>query len=738
LARLSLTVGALLPYWAFLTFRVVFITDDYFASDIFNGELPGRALIGSLLRQGQLPVWTSSLCSGLPLAGSPADPIGLASFTLLPPGPALDLFIIVLLLVAAHGAYSLAMRFGADRVGAVLAGLAFAGSGYVACQLKHLAIVATVVWLPVGLVLLDAALAAGARSIPARWLRLAAFGLVFGNQVLCGFPQSAYICAIVYAAFVLFRTPTVWRLPVSSRARITLLGGVLTATVLGAAAGAVVLLPLSALGSISDRAEALGYDWSTRLAYWPPNALTFLFPYVNGDISNASYDGPPFFWEDYGYVGLLTLLLAVYAAVRQRRRAEVAFMIAMTVIAYLFVLGRATPIFHVAYLLIPGMKIFRFPTRFLIVVELGLAVLGAIGLTRLRTDLASTRVSAAFNGKAPAFVAIALCALTGVDLFIHQPRQNPTVDAATWLAPPASVPLLHDATASPRTFTPRHRDLHRLAFINAEGWKDVAPYYQMRDLLQPNLGGGFWNTPSADCYAGISASWYVNVWGDHNREAAMVPRLAAPDINAGVLKVHPLFGTVMKTYGVTHVLSPYPQQGSALPFAGRAGSAYVYRVNDARRVRFVRGGRAVTSDSEAVNYLLGGQFDPDREVLLHDASGAPVRAPEPSTAAAPGRASITYEDARHLVVEAEAPQDGYLLVADTYSPGWTARIDGHQTPIYRADVSIRALWLPRGRHLVQFTYDPPGLFRGAWITLLSLGTLLIWLVAAAVQSQRAA
>src|SRR5258708_38606383 len=108
-----------------------------------------------------MPVWTNQLCSGLPLAGSAADPVGLAAFTLLPPAPALDLFVIVLLLVAAHGAYSLARRFGADRPGSVLAGLAFAGSGYNASQLKHPGILSTVVWLPVGLVVIGRALCAG-------------------------------------------------------------------------------------------------------------------------------------------------------------------------------------------------------------------------------------------------------------------------------------------------------------------------------------------------------------------------------------------------------------------------------------------------------------------------------------------------------------------------------------------------------------------------------------------------
>ena len=100
-ARLFLTMGALLPYWRLLTFNVVYVTDDYFTSDIFNGEFPGRVLVGQLIRRGELPLWTTQLCSGLPLAGAPMDPLGLLAFALLPPAAALDLFVVVLLLIAA-------------------------------------------------------------------------------------------------------------------------------------------------------------------------------------------------------------------------------------------------------------------------------------------------------------------------------------------------------------------------------------------------------------------------------------------------------------------------------------------------------------------------------------------------------------------------------------------------------------------------------------------------------------
>src|SRR5262249_33326705 len=215
-ARAVLTLAALLPYWRVLTFGALYVTDDYFASDIFNGELPGRALAGQILRHREFPRWASALCSGVPLVGLPGDPIGVLAFALLPPAAALDVCVLVLVLAAAHGAYGLARRFGADRTGALLAGVAFSGCGYFAAQLKHLSIVSTVAWLPAGLVLLDRAFA----PAPARrslWLGL--FGLVFAGQVLCGFPQSTYISALVYGAFALFRaiehrramdTPRAW------------------------------------------------------------------------------------------------------------------------------------------------------------------------------------------------------------------------------------------------------------------------------------------------------------------------------------------------------------------------------------------------------------------------------------------------------------------------------------------------------------------------------------------------
>jgi uncharacterized membrane protein YfhO len=168
----------------------------------------------------------------------------------------------------------------------------------------------------------------------------------------------------------------------------------------------------------------------------------------------------------------------------------------------------------------------------------------------------------------------------------------------------------------------------------------------------------------------------------------------------------------------------------------------VYRIDGAARARFVPTARTVTTDREALVRLLDAGFDPDREIVLQEPSGSArpgVEAPAGASATtAASRPVVTYEDSRHLVIEAEAPQDGFLLLADTFYPGWTARVDGGATPVYRANLSVRGIRLPKGRHEVRFTYDAPGFMSGLLITLLSVSALLLWAGFAAYVGRRGA
>lgn len=716
--RIALTLGALVPYWPLVTFSVLFIPDDHFTSDLYNGELPGRLIVGRLIRRGEWPLWTSQICSGYPLDGAPADPLGLLLFALLPPAPALDALLLIILSVAAHGTYTLARRFGADAAGAVLAGIAFAGSGYFVTQLKHLSILSTVAWIPIGLVLIDSILAPpGVGNLRGRMIRTALLGLLYANQVLAGFPQAAYISGLIYGAFALFRVLTGWPLR-AVRTWLPLLAASAAALVLGAAAGAVVLLPLAEFTAVSDRVAPLDYRWATYTNFWPRNVFTFFIPYVNGDVTNGTYIGPPPFWENYGYVGLATALLAIYGAIRERRRVTVIFLVLMTAIAFAFILGPHTPIYYAAFKLVPGMDAFRAPTRFMVIVDLGLVLLAAVGLTRLR---------------APQIVKVAICAVTVVDLWIHQPRWNPMVPAGRWLAEPRTAAIVKADSSAPRTFTPQHRDVHRDTHDRNAGWRNLEPYYRLRDLLQPNLGGGYWGVPSADCYVGLAPRWYVTVWSYHYFENSFVAELGFRELHRGVLTTKPGLVNVLGSYGVTHLLSPFPATDEGLTLLANEQNAYVYRVAGSKRVRVVQSAHRMYTDAHAVARLRQPSFDPDREVLLVDAPASIQTAADAENGGQPeqgARAAITHEGPREIVIDAFSPKDAFLLLADMYYPGWTARVDGTATPVYRANVSTRAIALPKGQHTVQFTYEPSAFFRGLKMSLAAVAALIVWLGAA--------
>ena len=282
------------------------------------------------------------------------------------------------------------------------------------------------------------------------------------------------------------------------------------------------------------------------------------------------------------------------------------------------------------------------------------------------------------------------------------------VPAREWLAPPASVEIVRAARRSRARSRRAIATLHRRTFQLAHGWADIAPYFQLRDVLAPNLGGGYWGMPSADCYVGISPRWFVDVWGDHNREVALMAFLAAYNFEAGVLQ-----DPAESPDGPEGVWrDPHAQQlpgaGCGAPAGGPDGERL--RLQDRRRrARAVRAAAPARDRSPRPRSVSSIRPSiPIARCCWPTRRRRPVRLltrrrDAPSGAPAP-RAAIIRETQTEIVVEAEAAVDGFLLLADTFYPGWTAEVDGKPVALYRANLSVRAIQLPKGRHEVRFTY----------------------------------
>ena len=78
-------------------------------------------------------------------------------------------------------------------------------------------------------------------------------------------------------------------------------------------------------------------------------------------------------------------------------------------------------------------------------------------------------------------------------------------------------------------------------------------------------------------------------------------------------------------------------------------------------------------------------------------------------------------------ISADSPSAAYLVLTDTYFPGWKAFIGDLEVPILPADGAFRAIVAPPGQQKIFFRYMPVSFRMGLWITiasLLALGMLL--------------
>lgn len=751
---IALWFAVLAPYHQLIQGKELPIPSDIFVSDLADGEFPIRVEAGHIIRAGELPFWTSQIMTGAPFS---VDPLSLLLFTLFPPTLALGLLYGILLIITATGTYLLARHLGASRAGAFLSGFSFAWSGFFVCQMRHLGIIGTAALFPCALYCLEKAVShqggdqQTARLMPVArkllWLML--FSLCFGLQILAGFPQTVYICALVYGLLVCWRMSwLVWGRSFKEgiRQASILASGALGAVMLGTLMGMIQLLPLWELGTVSDRAGGISFEAATALPYPWICVLTFFCPYYLGDISNMSFQfqKTTLFWEVYGYAGMFTLLLALLAMgiglfrlirliarkklnsnAQEMKTGQIVFWSLVCLFSFCMVLGPLTPLYRLAFNVLPGFASFRFPTRFLFVTVLAITLLGGLGLTWLQTAF-SRFIPAHAVTRNRFMIGFLLVGMTIIDLVYHNQRQNPMVKASAWLDTPETARVIQSILPSGRVFSPDIGNQHRLAFSRAKGWAgDLTPYYLHRNLLQPN-SNLLHGIPTLNAYAGLSPSWVVDLIGDHNRYGLLLELSLEHATQA--------YFQWLQALSVQWLIFPKPQDTPFLIYKGQTSPvSHLYQLtNSLPRARFAKQVLRIDTVEDVKKKMLDGTLNPRLTTLLHsDQDFKTVKETLLSWANTHHVSSITnatvtmtVDRATKVVIETHSQQGGLLLLADTYYPGWTATINGAQTPILRVNLMHRGVLVPPGKQTILFRYQPWTVRWGISLSLLGFLSLV--------------
>ncbi len=107
----------------------------------------------------------------------------------------------------------------------------------------------------------------------------------------------------------------------------------------------------------------------------------------------------------------------------------------------------------------------------------------------------------------------------------------------------------------------------------------------------------------------------------------------------------------------------------------------------------------VDNDVQALGTLQDPAFDPKRSVVL---SGGTLTGRRARAVRCDHQELRTASD--RTAVQSGCP--GYLILTDSYYPGWSAEVDGEPATIHHADLYFRAIALEPGEHRLTLQYEP--------------------------------
>ena len=732
----ALTLAVLLPFVAWLQDGTLLG-----ARDTARLYAPLRPLVVDALRNGSLPLWNPHEGTGHPLLAEGLHgvlhPLSLLAALLAP--TSMNALLLAYLVAAALGAWVLARELGRSEVAAALCAITYGLSGFVTSMTDNLVFLAGAATLPW--------LVAGLRAC-ARPGALPLLGAAAGVccALLSGDVQSALV-GTALGAILAFEAGGRRAL---RRAGLGLSLGVLLA--------AVQWLPTLMNLQQTDRKLALGEAARRQWALHPLRLLELATPGLFGTragsmdaaLMRALGDSAPFAlpFANAVHVGLPVLLLASRGALADRG----ARWLAVTTLVLLWLaLGQHA---GAAQLLgdLPLWGSFRYAEKLTGALSLVLALLAARGLDR--------ELEATVPSWLPAAAAVAT-GLLGALLWFGEPLLALPADALAvafgnlrsgfgWVA--AATLAMAVLLALPQNGRGIRAWLLVIAMwsccVAALPWSIhpmpqgcVGPDWLAH--LEAPLPGVRIATPTPHDASPSQPDAWRRTWCE-------LPELGVPAFGAAVgvgqidlytgldpirfLKVYFAFGEqrwrALRRFGVTHVVAAVPvQAGDAETLAAATqGGRVVATSPDGGLQAWSVPHRPWASFASAASFAPTPQQTLVRlQALVARGSDEVVVQADAAPAVGSGRILALRRGAEQVEIEAEASSPALLVVNDAWSPGWTARVDGSPAPVLPADVLVRAVPFPAGRHRLAMTYDPPEVRAG--LALSGLGLVLLLVVA---------
>lgn len=90
--------------------------------------------------------------------------------------------------------------------------------------------------------------------------------------------------------------------------------------------------------------------------------------------------------------------------------------------------------------------------------------------------------------------------------------------------------------------------------------------------------------------------------------------------------------------------------------------------------------------------------------------------------------NLVVHEPGYIRINAAVEHGAYLVISDTYYPGWKGYVDGKEEAVLRANYIMKALLIPKGNHTIELRYEPASFKVGIAVTALTVLLLAVVLL----------
>lgn len=664
------------------------------SGDIKHIHFPYREFLRSSLFSGQIPFWNPYLFSGIPFLAHPYT----ASFypttlllLFLPSNIYFSFITFAHVLLAGCSMYILLKKY-TGVTPSFFGALAYAYGSFFPARIYagHIDYITSTALIPLIFYFATDYITEGKKR------SLFWASLTLGFQIFTGLLNLLFYTLIIVSVFNIltakFRYQIIQRIIVRTCIFVILTFGL----------SSIFLLPSFQFISRTIRGYSLPYNIASYGSSTFETLKLFINPYYLGNdlLYKNPYRGPsPNLHEYLYFIGFTSILVIlgglIIQIIKKRFDKKIIVLLIITLLAIIVSLGPNSPInLHLLlWKILPIYKTIRFPVRHLIIAVFALSLAAGLSLEKIRMGKVKLLITLILIWELftynMSFIGLS-------EMKIDLPAISQTFQKI--LSENEFVRILPDFTLN----SPLKEDISFASpllyrYFSTSGYTPaiLSSYYNFIDRVNGNRATSLnlFNSEIVPSFPNIPAISFLNT------------KYIIVDTSADLL---------------------YDKK-NVYPILEETSKYRIYRnPNFLPRFFFVTSAKIFDNEKEMADNLEKEQSNLSKVILMTSDTTRLIKFRPNCTDKTDAKIDILKYELNSVSLRVVAPCNGFISSSETNFPGWSAKLDGKNIPVFTGNYSFRAINIPSGNHEIIFYYQPLIYIFSLIISLIFFAVLLYY------------